>query len=153
MKQLTPTLFLSVLLLSPLPLLAQQAAPATPAQPVAAAASAPEQAPQSSVKTFSGGIAEEGMQKVSEIEKDYTLKLVFSDKEGAYLADVNVSIKDKAGKELVHETTSGPVLLAALPKGQYTIEASVDGTQQKLKATVADKKLLTLEVHMPMVSP
>lgn len=151
MKHFTTPILLSALMLAPVALWAAEAAPAAtpPAMPAIAAQAQPA---MEAVKTFSGGVGEEGLSKIKEIEKDYSLKLVFSDKEGSYLADVDVIIADKAGKELVHETTHGPVLLAALPAGKYTITASLDKATQSIKTRIGTKGLRTLEVHMPMVS-
>ncbi len=81
-----------------------------------------------SVSYVTGGIGLDESDAIKAAEKDFTLSLVFAQtKRGEYLSDVKVSIKDKAGKSVLEAVSDGPMLLARLPAGAYTVSAEYDG--------------------------
>ena len=73
------------------------------------------------VQYISGGVAESGMRAIDAEEKAYNLKILFVAGK-AYLADVDVRIKDSKGDEVLDTATHGPVLLVKMPMGMYTVE-------------------------------
>lgn len=132
---------------SPPPVMPASAAPATGA---AMQAARPNRL-QATVATFSGGIAESGMAHVQSIEKDYSTKIVFSGEGGMFLADVNITITDSKGTSMVSGSTNGPVLLANLPAGRYTLEARYDNAMKKETLNItAPTQLKTFQVRMPV---
>ena len=87
-----------------------------------------------SVQTFggvsyiTGGIGLDESAAMKAAEKDFTLSLLFAQtKRGEFVSDVTVSIKDKTGKIVLEAMSDGPVLLARLPAGAYTVSADYDG--------------------------
>lgn len=72
-----------------------------------------------------------------EAAPDYGLNLIFATARGDYLANVRVTVKDRSGQEVFSTLTDGPMLLAALPPGSYTVQASANG------------KTVTREVSVP----
>lgn len=56
----------------------------------------------------------------------YSLKLVFANSSGDYLADVAVTVKHKDGKVLGKTTSKGPWLFVKAPHGRYEITATRD---------------------------
>lgn len=87
-----------------------------------------------SVQTFggvsyiTGGIGLDESVAMKAAEKDFTLSLLFAQtKRGEFVSDVKVSIKDKTGKTVLEAMSDGPVLLARLPAGAYTVSADYDG--------------------------
>jgi hypothetical protein len=48
-------------------------------------------------------------------------------KDNEFLADVRVTIKDKAGKEMLSAVSDGPIMLVKLPAGKYTVAAEAHG--------------------------
>jgi hypothetical protein len=48
-----------------------------------------------------------------------------------YVADVKIDIRDQQGKTVLSTTSDGPILLANLPPGRYTISAAKSGQSQK----------------------
>jgi hypothetical protein len=72
-------------------------------------------------------------------EAQYNVKLVFTLTEGNYLADVAVAIKDAAGSVVLATHALGPILLARLPRGEYTVDATHDGRTQTRKLTAGDR--------------
>jgi hypothetical protein len=67
-------------------------------------------------------------------------KLVFTAKQGNFLANVHVTIKDAHGKVVVDTVSPGPWLILDLPAGSYHVRAEVDGKVQGMKMTVGEKK-------------
>lgn len=83
----------------------------------------------------SGGVGADEREKFAATEKEYNLKIVVAEKSGDYLADVHVGI-ESAGKGRMLETVmEGPILLAKLPPGTYTIKAT--SGRDKLTQTVS----------------
>ena len=71
----------------------------------------------------SGGIGLDEREALRAMAKDYNLKLVFAIKEGNYLADIGVLIKNAQGKTVLEAVSDGPWFYAKLPGGQYTVTA------------------------------
>ena len=73
--------------------------------------------PSSSVKVESGGVTVDQFAQLNQRADDYTLELVRAAKgSGAYLADVDVSIRSlPAGDVVVEHRTEGPLMLVDLP--------------------------------------
>jgi hypothetical protein len=92
-----------------------------------AAGSAPE--------VVSGGVGIGERQAMMEQFKDYNLQLGFAQPDGAFLADVNVTIRDRAGNVVWSGTTNGPLLFARLEPGTYVVEADFEGQSQKRTVT------------------
>lgn len=57
-------------------------------------------------------------------DTSYSLKLVFFEKGGPYVANVTVSIRDSDGKEILNRVSAGPWLYVDLPQGDYFVEAT-----------------------------
>ena len=66
---------------------------------------------------------------------DYSLKLVFAQRAGPYLAGIDVTIFDESGKKVVDARSEGPWFLADLPPGTYRVVAQREGGP-KAAATV-----------------
>jgi hypothetical protein len=87
------------------------------------------------VPHISGGIGSVEREELRAKEPDYNIKVITAMKSGDYLSGVVVVI-ESATKEPVLETTmTGPILLAKLPPGSYTIKATTGS--QTLTQTVA----------------
>ena len=73
---------------------------------------------------ISGGVGADEREEFAAKEPEYNLKIVVAETSGNYLADVKVVI-ESASKDRVLETAmEGPILLAKLPPGTYTIRAT-----------------------------
>lgn len=79
-----------------------------------------------------GGIADEGMAAIKSLRSSAGSELLFtSGTEGAYIADVAVTVKGSNLKEPLSFNADGPVCLLKLPKGNYTVEAQYMGQARK----------------------
>src|SRR5512146_3358400 len=100
------------------------------ANPAAAIASPdlPPEHQQGAVAYRTGGIGEDESRAMREAARQYPLTLEFvsrtGEERGGYLADVDVSIKDNHGRQVLQAKAAGPFLLARLPAGQYMVTAS-----------------------------
>ena len=48
-----------------------------------------------------------------------------------YVADVRIDIRDQQGKTVLSIISDGPILLANLPPGRYTVSAAKNGASQQ----------------------
>ncbi len=78
-------------------------------------------------EVVSGGVSDEGEAQIDSIQNHYSLKITFVGIGGIYLDAINVTIDDKFGNRQVNMTTDGPILLADLAPGRYTVNAEVEG--------------------------
>jgi hypothetical protein len=88
------------------------------------------------VPHVSGGIGFEGREEMQAAEKDHNLKVVAAEKNGDYLAEVKVVIESAKKERMLDTTMDGPILLAKLPPGTYTVRATFDGETQTRTVTV-----------------
>src|SRR5262249_50082095 len=87
------------------------------------------------VPHISGGIGSTEREELRAKEREYNLKVVTAMKSGDYLSGVQIVIESATKERMLETTMAGPILLARLPPGSYTIEATVGG--QTLTQTVA----------------
>jgi hypothetical protein len=73
----------------------------------------------------SGGIGLDEREAMSAIASEYNLKIVFALKEGNYLADASVLIKNAQGRTFLDAVSDGPWFYAKLPAGHYTVTATI----------------------------
>jgi hypothetical protein len=83
-----------------------------------------------------GGIGSDESTAMRAAMKDHPLSLLFARADGAYLAEVAVTIKQAAGPTALAMRASGPVCLIDLPAGRYTIEAATEGMTKSQSVTV-----------------
>ena len=96
------------------------------------------------ISYVSGGIGEESRERLKAFSAAFNLKLVLAMKTGEYIGDVQVSIAEKGGKELVQAVAEGPVFMANLPAGSYVVTATAEGQTQRQVVTVSKGKLGTM---------
>jgi hypothetical protein len=113
------------------------------------AADVPFSAPatKSSVPLTTGGIGED-MDRLKSIQKQYNLKLLITEKNGIFLSDAAVRIKDRKGDVIADTTAEGPILLARLTPGTYKIQVFRHGSgeEKDLKVTVVSGRLRACQV-------
>jgi hypothetical protein len=85
-------------------------------------------APQAELSWMSGGIGDEARDEMRRAAVAYSVHVVFSDSQGAYLAGVPFAVTKVNGPELYSGLSTGPLLYLKLPPGSYQIGAKFDGT-------------------------
>ncbi|MCC6534713.1 MAG: hypothetical protein IT531_19375 [Burkholderiales bacterium] len=94
-------------------------------------AAAPVKEVRGDISILHGGIGEEDRAAMQRAGAEYNLQLTFAAAgNGAYLADVAVTIRAAAGSVVLDTVASGPWLYARLPAGQYTVSATANGQVQ-----------------------
>ncbi|MGB4063099.1 MAG: carboxypeptidase-like regulatory domain-containing protein [Azonexus sp.] len=92
------------------------------------------------VTYISGGIGDEERDEIRLRERDFNLKLLFSERDGSYLGSVDVVVLNPKGEAVLEANSAGPFLLAQLPPGSYVIKVSMNGQQQQKKLSISEKR-------------
>lgn len=122
---------------APPPAAGETAGAGPPKAPAGAAASA-----------VSGGIGADEVAALKAREGQYNVKFVFTLIEGNYVADVDVVLKDAAGRIVVEHFAKGPIFMARLPSGKYSATVIYAGKAQT-RAVEAGEKLRTEYFRWP----
>ena len=93
------------------------------------------------VPYMSGGAGADARQELLAKERDYNLKIIVADTSGAYLAAVQVVIESARKERVLDTTMDGPILLAKLAPGTYTIRATSDAKTLTRTVTIAAQGL------------
>jgi len=110
----------------------------------------PQPRTENGIAYMSGGIGETEAAAMKEEAKHYSLSMVFSaDKDNEYLADIRVTIKDKAGKEVLNTVSDGPIMLVKLPAGKYRVAADAKGKTLHRTVRVSATGERQLNFHWP----
>jgi hypothetical protein len=107
------------------------------------------QARAADVPYVSGGVGAESREELTAQEKDYNLKVVVAATSGDYLADVQLVIESGRSGRMLDTKMDGPILLAKLPPGTYTVKATSDAQPQTKTVTVTGDGLRTLDFRWP----
>jgi hypothetical protein len=85
---------------------------------------------QGQIEFLTGGIGLDESQAILQEGGKWPLMLELakaSTPGAAYISDVQISIKDVSGTTVLETITDGPYLLAKLPQGKYSLDATYDG--------------------------
>ena len=91
---------------------------------------------QGAVKFVCGGIGSDESTAMRAGMKSHPLSLLFARADGAYLAEVGVTVTNAAGNQVLKTRANGPVCLIDLPAGKYAIEADSEGAVKKHAVTI-----------------
>jgi hypothetical protein len=93
------------------------------------------------VPYMSGGAGADAREELLAKEREYNLKIIVADTSGAYLANVQVVIASARKERVLDTTMDGPILLAKLAPGTYTIRATSDAKTLTRTVTIAAQGL------------
>ena len=88
------------------------------------------------VSYVSGGVGAESREELLAKESEYNLKIVAAATSGDYLADVQIVIAGARNGPVLDATMEGPILLAKLAPGTYTVKATSDAQTQTKTVTI-----------------
>lgn len=97
---------------------------------------------QGSVEYVSGGIGSDESASFKQAADQFPLALTFASNLGgnaAYVADVQVVIRDSHDANVLNATSQGPYFLVRLPAGDYKVFATYKGKTQSRSVQVHDK--------------
>lgn len=98
---------------------------------------------------MSGGVGLDEREAMHSLATNYNLRLVFAAKEGAYLSDVKVDIRDTAGRNILSAVSNGPWFFAKLPNGRYRIMVEAGGKNMTRSAVVGSQRQTALKFYWP----
>jgi hypothetical protein len=101
------------------------------------------------VPAISGGVSLNARDKLRTQERDANVKLVFALNTGNYLSDVHVKVTDNKGNVVIDDVSNGPWVLAKLPAGTYTADATYNGKTVRQKITAGKSGLRTAQFRWP----
>ena len=91
----------------------------------------------------SGGIGESESAAMKAAANRYPLEVLFAQRNesgaAVYDAGNRLSIRDDGGEQLLSTVSEGPFLLARLPAGRYTLEASRNGDARTRTVTIGPR--------------
>ena len=90
---------------------------------------------------ISGGTGADERAELLAKEKEYNLKILAAAKSGDYLAGVKVVIESAKKERVLDTTMDGPILLAKLAPGTYTIRATSGSQTLTQTVTIAAQGL------------
>ncbi|HYE41177.1 MAG TPA: hypothetical protein VEB23_14665 [Ramlibacter sp.] len=98
---------------------------------------------QDDVTFLCGGVGEEEAKYMKQEAKGYDLMLTFAARDGSYLANVDVDIKDAKGNSVLQTACGAPIMLVDLPRGgTYRVRAETAGYElnRTVKVAAGEKK-------------
>lgn len=93
------------------------------------------------ISFLSGGVGIHERRTLNEIGKNYSLKIVFSNKKGEFLSGIMVRVLDQEDKLILTTVSNGPWLFIDLPSGNYQIEAGLKEDYKKISPVKIEKGL------------
>jgi hypothetical protein len=87
---------------------------------------------------LNGGIGADEQATMRGFAKEFPLRVMFSEgKDGEFLADVPLVIRDFGGNSILALPRAGPMLYVMLPQGRYQVSARFKGVTQTQQVTLA----------------
>lgn len=101
---------------------------------------------QAGISWMSGGIGDEARDEMRKAASGYNVLVVFSERGGAYLAEIPFSVSGRDGREVLAGTTDGPLLYIKLPAASYRLSAQIDGNWQskRIYASTSGRPVRTM---------
>lgn len=96
---------------------------------------------QQGVTFVSGGFGQDERDQLQAMQGQFNLKLVFAIDAGNYLGGVDVRIRDQQGSTLVETRSDGPILMANLPAGTYTVAVDNKGNEKERSVNVGSQDM------------
>lgn len=87
------------------------------------------------IRYMSGGIGEEELEELKAMEGQFNLKIVMAMKNGEYVSDEPVVIRDAGGATVLEAVSDGPLFYAKLPPGRYAAAAGGKSGQVSVTET------------------
>jgi hypothetical protein len=103
----------------------------------------PAEQVQGTTTYLTGGVGEDEASAMKEAAPTFPLSLEFihhAKPKDEFLADVDVTIQDQKGNQILNVVADGPFLLAKVAPGKYTIVAKANGKIKTAHATITARK-------------
>lgn len=87
----------------------------------------PEPAGARAASHVCGGVSQDDADAMKAKAREHALMLTFAESSGAYVADVDVEIRDRRGAVVLSTRCEGPIMLVDLPPGSWRVTARIGG--------------------------
>ena len=102
------------------------------------------------ISYMSGGIGLEERKTLSQLGREYSLKLVFALSTGEYLNGVRVEITDSKGERAIDAISSGPWFFVSLKDGSYQILVTAKNVTKSLSDIhIIEGEQKVIHIHWP----
>jgi hypothetical protein len=101
------------------------------------------------VPAVSGGVSLNARDNLRAQVPPHNVKMVFALNTGNYVSDVQVQVKNKAGRMVLNDVSNGPWLYAQLPAGSYTATATYNGHATTQRFSVGKSGVRTAQFRWP----
>ena len=101
------------------------------------------------VRFINGGIGDEELEQLKSTSSNYSLHLQIIGTGGEYVSDLAVRIVDAKGAQLLALNDAGPYLYVTLKPGQYTLEYSYLGSNERTTVTVPATGSVKKTIQLP----
>ncbi|MEC9365312.1 MAG: carboxypeptidase regulatory-like domain-containing protein [Pseudomonadota bacterium] len=122
-----------------------------------AATDAPPEQRAGSIEYRVGGIGAAEAETMRRLSSEYPLTLTFveraPDGRNMYTAGVGVTITDSSGNAQLETKAQGPLLMAELPDGRYTVSATLGGDTKTREVKVSNGQPERVVFVWPQQSP
>lgn len=92
---------------------------------------------QGNITFVSGGAGDEDRAALKQVESQYNVRLLFAARDGAFLANIGVTLADARGATVLDTISDGPIFYARVPPGRYRLTVSNQGQSQTREVTVS----------------
>jgi len=89
------------------------------------------------VSYVTGGVSDDERTALTNMARDFNLKVTLAIKTGEFLGDAAVRIRDAHGDAVLDANTDGPLFYAKLPPGTYTVTIDRQGKELQKTAQVS----------------
>ncbi len=115
---------------------------------------APQEKTQNGVSYVCGGIGKDEVAYMKQQAANYDMMLTFAARNGDYLADVDVEVKDARGNPVLQTRCDAPMMLIDLPQGgTYRVHAETGGYSLNRTAHVTAGRSKQRVARVAMVWP
>jgi hypothetical protein len=106
-----------------------------------AASGLPPVQTKSGVQYLSGGIGKHEAQAIQHASRDWPLMMEFAEHHkprDEFVADVHAVVRNATGQSVLALDSHGPLVLARVAPGSYTVDATLDGRKLHEKVTIQE---------------
>lgn len=99
------------------------------------------------VPYLSGGVGEEEIDLLRQVDGAYNVKLIFAATAGNYLSNVHILIEDSQGTKVLEAVSEGPWFYTKLSPGTYNVQAQAEGQTRQQRAQISQQKRTQLQFY------
>ena len=108
---------------------------------------------QNGIQFISGGVGTEERDALQAMKGRFNLELTMATPSGKYIGSTMLRIVNPEGKAVLETRTDGPIFMAKLPPGQYTIQAEAGGQKMTRTASVGSGGTQQVTMTWPSLEP